>query len=161
MGVPYYAAPATFAMNTAYTEGWGLYAEYLGEEMGMYEDPYVLFGRLSEEMVRACRLVVDTGMHALGWSRKKAIDFMQSNTADDVEDLVSEVNRYISIPGQACAYKIGEIKLRELRKLAAEKLGEKFDVRKFHDFVLTMGNMPLTTLEKQVKVFIKKQTDNF
>jgi len=157
MDVPYYQAPASFSMNTAFTEGWGLYAEYLGEEMSMYKDPYVYFGRLSQEMLRACRLVVDTGMHALGWTRQMAIDFMGMYTADDKHDITSEIDRYISIPGQACAYKIGEIKLRELRKMATDKLGSKFDIRKFHDFLMVMGNIPLAQLEKQVLLFIHKE----
>lgn len=125
----------------------------------MYEDPYILFGRLSGEMLRACRLVVDTGMHALGWSRARAIEFMKSNTADDLHDITAETDRYISIPGQACGYKIGELKLKELRELATIELGTKFDVREFHDFVLAMGNIPLTVLEKQVKVFIAKKKE--
>merc|ERR550534_2546924 len=145
-------------MNTAFVEGWGLYAEYLGEEMGMYGDPYVYFGRLSQEMLRACRLVVDTGMHAQGWTRDKAIDFMSMNTADDKHDVESEIDRYISIPGQALAYKIGEIKLRQLRKMTEDGLKSKFDVRKFHDFLMVMGNIPLAQLEKQVKRFIKEQS---
>jgi len=157
MDVPYYPAPASFSMNTAFTEGWGLYAEYLGEELGMYTDPYVYFGRLSEEMLRACRLVVDTGMHAKSWSRDQAIAYMTSNTADDKQDIMAEVDRYISMPGQALAYKIGEIKLRSLRSMAESALGERFDVREFHDFLMVMGNIPLAQLEKQVKKFIAKR----
>jgi uncharacterized protein (DUF885 family) len=156
----YFQAPATYSMNTAFVEGWGLYAEYLGQEMGMYEDPYVYFGRLSAEMLRACRLVVDTGMHAKDWTRQQAIDYMLSNTADDAHDIQSEIDRYISIPGQALAYKIGEIKLRQLRKMTEVALGSKFDIRKFHDFLMVMGNIPLATLEKQVKRFIKEQLKN-
>merc|ERR1719348_189618 len=154
----YYQAPAGYSMNTAFVEGWGLYSEYLGEEMGMYEDPYVYFGRLSQEMLRSCRLVVDTGMHAKDWTRQQAIDFMASYTADDRHDIESEVDRYISIPGQALAYKIGEIKLRQLRQMAMVALGSKFDIRKFHDFLMLMGNIPLAQLEKQVKRFIKEQS---
>ena len=153
----YYQAPATYSMNTAFVEGWGLYAEYLGEEMGIYEDPYVYFGRLTEEMLRACRLVVDTGMHAKGWTRQQAIDFMAANTADDEADMKAEVDRYIAIPGQALAYKIGEIKLRQLRKMTEAALGSKFDIKKFHDFLMVMGNIPLGVLEKQVKKFIREQ----
>ena len=155
----YYEVPTRFAMNSALTEGWGLYAEYLGEEMGLYADPYDLFGRLSGEMLRACRLVVDTGMHALKWSRKKSIKFMRVNTAENLHDITTEVNRYITWPGQACAYKIGEMKIRELKLLASNMLGDKFDIRNFHDFILSTGNLPLKILEEQVRLFIKKELD--
>ena len=156
MDVLYYEAPACFARNSAYTEGWGLYCEYLGEEMGMYADPYDLFGRLSQEMLRAARLVVDTGMHALGWSRTKAINFMSANTAGNLHDIEAETDRYISWPGQACSYKIGELKIRELRTLAENKLGDKFEIRTFHDFLISMGNIPLDILEKQFKLHLEK-----
>ena len=141
-------------MNTGYIEGWGLYSEYLGEELGLYSDPYDFFGRLSHEMLRSCRLVVDTGMHALGWTKEKAIEYMMLNTAADLHDITAEVDRYITWPGQACGYKIGEIKIKELRQKAANKLGDKFDVKKFHDLLASMGSVPLTILESQVDSFI-------
>ena len=150
----YYEPPARFAMNTGYIEGWGLYSEYLGEELGLYSDPYDFFGRLSHEMLRSCRLVVDTGMHALGWTKEKAIEYMMLNTAADLHDITAEVDRYITWPGQACGYKIGEIKIKELRQKAANKLGDKFDVKKFHDLLASMGSVPLTILESQVDSFI-------
>ena len=152
----YYEPPARFPMNTGYHEGWGLYCEYLGEELGLYSDPYDFFGRLSHEMVRSCRLVVDTGIHALGWSKEKATEYMMEHTAADPHYITSEINRYITWPGQACGYKIGEIKIKELRQKAASKLGENFDVRKFHDLVASMGSIPLTILERQVDIFISK-----
>ena len=150
----YYEPPARFAMNTGYIEGWGLYSEYLGEELGLYSDPYDFFGRLSHEMLRSCRLVVDTGMHALAWTKEKAIEYMMQNTAADLHDITAEVDRYITWPGQACGYKIGEIKIKELRQKAANKLGDKFDVKKFHDLLASMGSVPLKILESQVDSFI-------
>lgn len=151
----YYEAPSRFALHTAYMEGWGLYSEYLGEEMGLYKDPYDLFGRLSNEIFRACRLVVDTGMHALGWSRQKAVDFMVENTAMSLHNVNAEINRYIIWPGQACAYKVGEIKIKELRKKAEQKLGEKFDVKDYHHVFLSAGPMGLDTLEEAVDKYIE------
>jgi len=139
---------------TAMVEGWGLYAERLGLEVGFYEDPYRDFGRLSYEMWRACRLVVDTGMHYLGWSRQQAIDFMKEHTALTLHNITTEVDRYISWPGQALAYKIGELKIRELRAQAERELGEKFDVRAFHDVVLGSGSVPLSVLEENVRAYI-------
>jgi len=143
--------------QTAYIEGWGLYAERLGQEMGFYEDPYADFGRLSLEMWRACRLVVDTGLHALGWSRQQAIDFMIDNTALSEANITAEVDRYITLPGQALAYKIGELKLRALRKLAAQTLGTSFDLRAFHDAILAQGSMPLNVLERRMRDWIRAQ----
>ncbi len=141
---------------TAFVEGWGLYAERLGLETGFYEDPYSDFGRLSYEMWRACRLVVDTGIHAKGWSRQKAIDFMAEHTALSLHNIAMEVDRYISWPGQAVAYKTGELKIRELRALAETRLGAAFDIREFHDVVLLSGAVPLGVLEDQVRRYIDR-----
>jgi uncharacterized protein (DUF885 family) len=143
-----------FSDFTAFIEGWGLYSERLGLEMGFYSDPYSEFGRLSYEMWRACRLVVDSGMHYLGWSRERAIDFMTQHTALSTHNIRAEVDRYISWPGQALAYKVGELKIRQLRQRAEEKLGDKFDVREFHDVVLGSGAVPLSVLEQNVDEYI-------
>lgn len=151
----YYEVPARFAMHTAYMEGWGLYCEFLGEEMGLYQDPYDLFGRLSTEILRACRLVVDTGMHAFGWSRQQAVDFMVENTAMSFHNVNTEIDRYIIWPGQACAYKVGEIKIRELRRKAEQKLGDKFDIKDYHHVFLSAGPMGLVTLEEAVDEYIE------
>ncbi len=142
---------------TAYVEGWGLYAEYLGYETGMYEDVYQRFGALTFEMWRACRLVVDAGLHFKQWDREKAVQFMLENTPNSELDIRSEVDRYIVWPGQALAYKIGELKLKELRKRAEDTLGEKFNVRSFHDEVLGSGSLPLTLLEKRIDEWIATQ----
>jgi len=146
-----------YAGFTAFVEGWALYAERLGLEVGFYQDPYSDFGRLSYEMWRACRLVVDTGIHYLGWSRSQAIAYMTENTALSLHNIESEVDRYIAWPGQALAYKIGELKIRELRRLAEEKLGETFDIRQFHDVVLKDGSLPLPLLEQNVRQYISNQ----
>jgi len=145
-----------FAGFTAFVEGWGLYSERLGLEMGFYKDPYSDFGRLSYEMWRACRLVVDTGMHYLGWTRQQAIDFMAANTALTLHNITAEVDRYVSWPGQAVAYKTGELKIRELRRQAEEQLGPRFDVREFHEAVLSSGAVPLDVLEENVKGYIAR-----
>lgn len=139
------------AFFTAFTEGWGLYSERLGIEMGLYDTPAKDMGRLSYEMWRACRLVVDTGIHAKGWSKAQAIAFMRDNSALTDANIEAEVNRYISWPGQALAYKIGELKIRELRDLASKELGAKFDLAAFHDTVLGQGSVPLDVLETMVK----------
>jgi uncharacterized protein (DUF885 family) len=146
-----------FSGFTAFVEGWALYAERLGLEVGFYTDPYSDFGRLSYEMWRACRLVVDTGMHALGWTRQEAIDFMAENTSSTLLNITNEVDRYIGWPGQALAYKIGELKIRELRAHAEEMLGSRFDRREFHDLLLGSGAVSLDVLEILVHTWITKQ----
>ena len=138
------------AFFTAFTEGWGLYSERLGIEMGLYDTPAKDMGRLSYEMWRACRLVVDTGIHAKGWSKQQAIDFMTDNSALSAANIEAEVNRYISWPGQALAYKLGELKIRELRAMATKELGPKFNLAAFHDAVLGQGSVPLDVLEQQI-----------
>ena len=142
---------------TAFVEGWGLYAESLGEEMGFYKDPYSKFGQLTYEIWRAIRLVVDTGMHYLGWSRQQAIDFFKANAGRSEHDIVVEIDRYIVWPGQALAYKIGELKFKELRAYAEDKLGEEFDVRAFHDEVLGKGAVPLNVLDANTRAWVDKQ----
>jgi uncharacterized protein (DUF885 family) len=142
----------------AFGEGWALYAERLGLEMGLYADPYSQFGRLTYEMWRACRLVVDTGLHAMGWSRQQAIDYLAANTALSLHECRTETDRYISGPGQALAYKTGELKIRELRKRAEEALGPRFDVREFHDRVLSGGTVTLPILEKRIDAWIRSAT---
>jgi len=145
---------------TAYTEGWGLYSESLGVEMGFYKDPYSKFGQLTYEMWRAIRLVVDTGMHHLGWTRQQAIDFFMENAGKQEHDVIVEVDRYIVWPGQALAYKIGELKIKELRAYATDELGEDFDIRAFHDEVLGKGAVPLSVLDANVRGWVKEQMDS-
>ena len=142
---------------TAFSEGWGLYSESLGEEMGFYKDPYSRFGQLTYEMWRAIRLVVDTGMHYLGWSRQQAIDFFKENAGKSEHDIVVEIDRYIVWPGQALAYKLGELKIKELRAYAEESLGENFDIRAFHDAVLGKGALPLSVLEANIRAWVEQQ----
>ncbi len=143
---------------SAYGEGWGLYSETLAGEMGIYRTPYERFGKLTYEQWRACRLVIDTGIHAMGWSREEAVEYFRKNTALSMHNINTEVDRYISWPGQAVSYKIGEIKIRELRKKAEETLGADFDVRAFHEVILEQGVVTLPILEERVNAFIEKNT---
>jgi uncharacterized protein (DUF885 family) len=150
-----------FRKNSSYTsfvEGWALYAESLGDEMGFYQDPYSRFGKLTYEMWRAVRLVVDTGLHSMGWTRQQAVDFFAVNAAKTAQDIGIEVDRYIVWPGQALGYKIGQLRIRDLRARAFAQLGPKFDVRGFHDLVLGQGAVPLDVLEKRVDEWIKKKS---
>jgi uncharacterized protein (DUF885 family) len=143
-----------FAELSAFSEGWALYSERLGLEAGFYSDPYSNFGRLTYEMWRACRLVVDTGIHAMGWTRDQAMEFLASNTALSLHEVRTETDRYISWPGQALAYKIGELKIRELRAAAEQAMGGNFDIRQFHDVILRNGPVPLDVLDTQVRSWI-------
>jgi uncharacterized protein (DUF885 family) len=143
-----------FGGNTAYVEGWALYAETLGYDMGLFKDPYQRFGTLSDEMLRAMRLVVDTGIHSKGWTREQAIDYMLANSDMGKTDATAEVERYIAIPSQALAYKIGALTIQRLKDKAKKELGPKFDVREFHNQVLNTGALPLTVLEKKIDAWI-------
>jgi uncharacterized protein (DUF885 family) len=138
----------------AFGEGWGLYCEYLGTEMGFYKDPYSHFGRLTYEMWRACRLVLDVALHTKGWTREQAVNYLAENTALSLHEVNTEINRYISWPGQALAYKMGELKIKELRKRAEDKLKDKFDIREFHDLVLSQGTVTLKILDAMVDRYI-------
>lgn len=153
VGVP---AFRRFGSFTAYIEGWGLYAESLGKELGVYTDPYQYFGRLQAELFRAIRLVVDTGLHAKGWTRQQVIDYMLANSAQGLTQSVSETERYMAIPGQALAYKIGELKLIELRRRAEAALGPRFDIKAFHSEVLKDGSLPLDVLEAKIDRWIAR-----
>jgi uncharacterized protein (DUF885 family) len=146
-----------FGGYTAYTEGWGLYAESLGKELGVYTDPYQYFGALNAELWRAIRLVVDTGIHAKGWSRQEVLDYMYANSAVKPARAIAEAERFMAIPGQALAYKIGQLKIREIRNKAEERLGEKFDVKEFHRQVLMDGPMPLSMLEAKIDAWVESQ----
>lgn len=149
----YYQAPSRFPMNTGFLEGWGLYSESLGFDLGLFGDPYDRYGHYSFEIFRACRLVVDTGIHALGWTRQEAVDFMTQHSALSLKNIENEVDRYITQPGQAVAYKVGQLTISNLRARAAAELGEAFDVRKFHDLVLDSAG-PLVLLEEEVNAWI-------
>jgi uncharacterized protein (DUF885 family) len=137
-------------------EGWALYTESLGDRLGLYKDPYSRFGRLTYDMWRAVRLVVDTGIHAKHWTRQQAIDYFKANAAKTEADIVNEVDRYISWPGQALAYKVGQLRILQLRTEAEARLGPKFDIRDFHDVVLSNGAVPLEVLEKQVRDWVAR-----
>ena len=150
-GIPQFQKFASF---TAYTEGWGLYSEYLAKDMGFYEDPYSDFGRLAMELWRACRLVVDTGIHDKRWTREQAMQYLRDNTPNPEGDIEMAINRYIVFPGQATAYMVGKIKILELREWAAEELGEKFDIRGYHDELLRHGPVPLDILEENVGAWV-------
>ena len=143
--------------HSAFGEGWALYTERLGKEAGFYQSPYSDFGRLGYEMWRAVRLVVDTGIHAFGWSRQKAIDYLADHTALPQSAVEDQIDRYISWPGQALSYKMGEIKIRELRAKAEKELGAKFDIRSFHDTVIGQGSLPMEVLEDVINDWIAKQ----
>ena len=143
-----------FGGNTAYVEGWALYSETLGYPMGFYKDPYQRFGTLNDEMLRAMRLVVDTGIHSKGWTRDQAIDYMLSHSGESKTDATAEVERYIAIPGQALAYKLGALTIQRLRDEAKAKLGPKFDIREFHAQVLNTGALPLQILEQKIRDWI-------
>jgi uncharacterized protein (DUF885 family) len=146
-----------FGRETAYTEGWGLYSEALGYDMGLYDDPYQRFGQLAAELWRSIRLVVDTGIHAKGWSRQKVLDYMYDNAPVAEARAVSEAERFMALPGQALAYKIGQLKISELRRDAERKLGNNFDIKAFHRVVLEDGAVPLTVLERKVKRWVAQQ----
>lgn len=151
----YYIAPVGFRGLTSYGEGWALYAEYLGEEMGLYEDKYDLFGRYSSEIFRACRLVIDTGIHAFGWTWQQSVDYLSNHTTLGQNQIEKEVARYMGMPGQACAYKIGEIKIKEMRSKAEKELGSKFNVKDFHSMILNNGRVPMDILEQFTNEWIK------
>ncbi len=146
-----------FGGNTAYVEGWALYAEYFPKEFGFYQDPYQDFGRLYDELLRAVRLVVDTGLHAKKWTREQTMDYFRKNTPNPERDIFTETNRYIVWPGQATAYKVGQLKILELRELAKKELGPKFDLREYHDLVLKDGAVPLDLLEENVRAWIARK----
>jgi uncharacterized protein (DUF885 family) len=143
-----------FGRETAYTEGWGLYAESLGHELGVYDDPYQHFGALAAELWRSIRLVTDTGIHSKGWTREQVLDYMYANAPVAEARAVSEAERFMALPGQALAYKIGQLKIAELRREAERKLGDKFDIKEFHRAILEDGAVPLVILEQKIKRWI-------
>jgi uncharacterized protein (DUF885 family) len=145
------------AFFASYMEGWALYAESLGYEMGFYKDPFSRFGNLSAEMLRAARLVVDTGIHSLGWTRERAIEYLVDNAGLNRDLATAEVDRYIVLPGQATAYKIGELKIKALRAMARDKLGDKFDLRRFHNALIDNGALPLDVLEEQMNRWVENE----
>lgn len=146
-----------FGGYTAYIEGWGLYSEYLGRELGVYDDPMDLFGSLNAELWRSIRLVTDTGLHAKGWTRQQVLDYMFANSAVSETRAVAEAERFMAIPGQALAYKIGQLKILEIRRNAEATLGDRFDVAEFHAQVLQDGAMPLSTLENKIDRWVNSQ----
>jgi uncharacterized protein (DUF885 family) len=146
--------------NSGYSEGWALYAEELGKEVGLYQDPVSDYGRLSSELFRAVRLVVDTGIHAKGWTRDQVVEFFRKTDAVDEPTIQSETDRYIAWPGQALAYKLGQLKFRELRERAKRELGPRFDIRKFHDEMLNGGVLPLDLLDARTNAWIKSVLDD-
>jgi uncharacterized protein (DUF885 family) len=146
-----------YAYYTAYTEGWGLHAERLGKDVGLYQDPYNDYGRLQADIWRAVRLVVDTGVHSMHWSRQQMVDYFHDHSAVPETDVQSEVDRYIAMPAQALGYKIGQAKLLELKAKAQQQLGDGFDIRAFHDQVLDSGALPLDLLEERITTWIAQQ----
>ena len=146
-----------FGGNTAFVEGWALYSEKLGFPMGLYTDPYQRMGHLDDEMLRAMRLVVDTGLHSKGWTRDQAIQYMLDNSSMGKTDATAEVERYIAIPSQALAYKIGALTIQRLKKEAQDALGDEFDPREFHDQVLNTGALPMTVLETKIRDWIQSK----
>jgi len=146
-----------FGGYNVYSEGWALYAESLGKELGLFTDPMMWYGRLVDEQLRAMRLVLDTGLHAKGWSREKAIQYMLDNSSMAETDVVAEVERYIAIPGQALGYKLGQFKIRELRELSEKELGSKFDIKEFHTQILVDGGLPMPILEAKIRRWIMNQ----
>ena len=142
---------------TAYTEGWALYSERLGKEVGFYQDPYSYYGHLQDDMLRAVRLVVDTGLHYKHWSRQQVVDYFHAHSGEDEVSVQSETDRYIAWPGQALGYKIGQLQILKLRQYAKEQLGDKFDIRAFHDEVLGAGALPMDVLEKRIHAWVASQ----
>jgi uncharacterized protein (DUF885 family) len=153
----YEVCPCRRQLYTAYAEGWALYCEFLGEEMGLYKTPHDLFGRLSMEMMRATRLVVDTGIHAMKWSIEDAIEYMMETTGMQRHEVSKEVRRYASWPGQACAYKIGQLEFLRLRELAMRELGTKFNLKDFHDICLNSGPVPLSILQDMIMEYVESR----
>ena len=148
-----------FGWSTAFIEGWALYAESLGHELGMFQDPYQHFGHLELEMFRALRLVVDTGLHAMSWTRSQAVDYMSSHCSLEESVIKTEVDRYVVWPGQALAYKWGQLAIRQIRAESEQALGESFDIREFHDQVLSSGILPIPVLEAKVRAWVENQKE--